>query len=117
MDKPTWLSINQHLQDSELVLHTEAQEGDDFIPRDGFLLGSPLESTINLYKDLQLEYRQSVSHHKVGFPSKIELLWSQLGKPSFGYGVYFAWVGWTLPNWCPSNVLLSFVLLEPSHRL
>ena len=66
--KPTWFTINQSLQDAELTLQTEAQEGDDFIPREGFLLGSPLESAINLYMDLQREYQQSVllhPHHKV----------------------------------------------------
>ncbi len=66
--KPTWLNINQNLQDPELVLQAEVQEGDDFIPRDGFLLGGPLESAINLYKDLQQEYHQSAllhPHHKV----------------------------------------------------
>lgn len=102
VDKPTWLTINQHLQDPELGLQTEAQEGDDFIPRDGFLLGSSLESAINLYKELQLEYHQSVLLQpllKVSFPSKIELLWLWLMKPSCRY---VAWVGWTLPNWYPS---------------
>lgn len=81
VDKPTWLAINQHLGDSQLELQAVAQEGDDFIPRDGFLLGSPLESAVNLYKDLQLEYHQSVllhPHHKVSFPSNVKLLWSQL---------------------------------------
>lgn len=63
-DKPTWLVINEQLQDSDLVLQTEAHDGDDFIPRDGFLLGSPLELAVNLYKDIQLKYHP---HRKVGF--------------------------------------------------
>ena len=79
VDKPTWITINKFLQDPDLVLQTEAQEDDDFVPRDGFLLGNPLESSVNLYKDLQLEYGPSVllhPHYKVGSPSIIELLWS-----------------------------------------
>ena len=105
MAKPTWLTVNENIQDPELVLQSEAQEGDGFIPRDGFLLGSPLESAINLYKELQQEYQHSVQlhpHNKVwGFLSVTELLWSQLVRPGFMYGplvVNFAWAGWTLPN-------------------
>ena len=88
--RPTWLKIDQNLKDPELVLQAEVHEGDDFIPRDGFLLGGPLESAINLYKDVQEEYHQSVSlhsHHKVlGLLSMAKLLWSQLVKPNLDMG-------------------------------
>lgn len=62
-DKPTWLVINEALQDPDIVLQTEPHEGDDFVPRDGFLLGSVPEAAINLYKDIQREYDQSVLIH------------------------------------------------------
>ena len=72
IDRPTWSKINKHLYDPDLVLRTEAHKDDDYVPRDGFLPGSPLESAVNLYKDLQMEYRHSVllnPDHEVCIPS------------------------------------------------
>ena len=93
--RPTWLKIDQNLTDPELVLQAEVQEDDDFVPRDGFQLGGPLESAINLYKDVQEYHHQSVSlhpYHKVlGLLSTTKLLWSQLAL-DVGF-ILSGWVG------------------------
>ena len=73
-DKPTWVDINNALKDPETVFLSIPEAGgedshSDLIPCEAFLLGSPIETAINLYMDVQKEYENDpVSHpsHQVG---------------------------------------------------
>ena len=71
-DKPTWLDINSALKDPETVLSSipEAHEGEDcnndLIPLEAFLVGSPIETAINLYLDVQKEYETELVSRQVG---------------------------------------------------
>ena len=73
-DKPTWLDINSTLKEQEVVLLSisEAQGkdcNDDLIPCEAYLLGSPIETAVNLYMDVRREYKTELvnyASHQVG---------------------------------------------------
>lgn len=69
LDKPTWLDVNNALQDQEVVLlsmpETQGEDchNEDLIPCEAYLLGSPIETAVNLYMDVQMEYKNEIVHY------------------------------------------------------
>ena len=55
--------INDALKAPDALKLSEENRDDTSVPADGLILGRPLETAVNLYKDIQRDYGSSVTGH------------------------------------------------------
>ena len=57
------MMINETLKAPNALQLSEKNHDDTSVPSDGLILGSPLETATDLYKDIQRDYGSSVTGH------------------------------------------------------